>query len=120
MSSKILMASCGPLEQLYQTYKDRATFLLVYIAEAHPGTILSVPTADGGRVSASFTAAPTTLRAVARVGAVDLQVPGNVSYKVSADAHVGHADVGVRQSSSSGHVITAITDVGGIKVSAST
>src|SRR4051812_34407812 len=43
------MASCGPLEQLYQTYKDRATFLLVYIAEAHPGTILSVPTADGSR-----------------------------------------------------------------------
>src|SRR5437868_3320517 len=43
------MASCGPLEQLYQTYKDRATFLLVYIAEAHPGSIMSVPTEDGGR-----------------------------------------------------------------------
>jgi hypothetical protein len=77
-------------------------------------------TADGGGISASFTAAPATLRAVARVGTVDLHVPGTVSYKVSADAHVGHADVAVRQSSSSGHVITAITDVGSIKVSTST
>ena len=77
-------------------------------------------TADGGGISASFTAAPATLRAVARVGAVNLRVPGTVSYKVSADAHVGHADVGVRQSSSSGHLITATTDVGSIKISAST
>ena len=77
-------------------------------------------TAYGGGISASFTAAPAMLRAIARVGSVDLRVPGTVSYKVSADAHIGHADVGVRQSSSSGHVITATTDVGSIKVSAST
>jgi hypothetical protein len=77
-------------------------------------------TADGGGISASFTAAPATLRAVARVGTVDLHVPGSVAYKVSADAHVGHAEVGVRQSSSSGHAITATTDVGSINVSPST
>ena len=77
-------------------------------------------TTDGGGISASFTAAPATLRAVARVGTVDLHVPGSVAYKVSADAHVGHAEVGVRQSASSGHVITATTDVGSINVSAST
>jgi hypothetical protein len=77
-------------------------------------------TAYGGGISASFTSAPATLRAVARVGTVDLHVPGSVAYKVSADAHVGHAEVGVRQSSSSGHVITATTDVGSINVSAST
>jgi hypothetical protein len=41
------MASCRPLEQLYQTYRDRVTFLLIYIAEAHPGQILSVPQEDG-------------------------------------------------------------------------
>jgi hypothetical protein len=76
-------------------------------------------TADGGGISASFTAAPATLRAIARVGTVDLHVPGTASYKVSADAHVGHADVSVRQSPSSGHVITAITDVGSIRVAAS-
>ena len=77
-------------------------------------------TADGGGISASFTAAPAMLRAIARVGSVDLRVPGTVSYKVSADAHIGHADVGVRPSSSSGPVITATTDVGSIKVFAST
>ena len=77
-------------------------------------------TAYGGGISASFTAPPATLRAVARVGTVDLHVPGSVAYKVSADAHVGHAEVGVRQSSSSGHLITATTDVGSINVSAST
>jgi hypothetical protein len=77
-------------------------------------------TADGGGISASFTAPPATLRAIARVGTVDLHVPGTVAYKVSANAHVGHADVRVRQSSSSGHVITATTDVGSIKVSTTT
>lgn len=41
--------ACGPLERVYQTYKDRVTFLLVYIAESHPGQILSVPTENGGR-----------------------------------------------------------------------
>lgn len=43
------MAACGPLEQLYQTYKDRATFLLIYVQEAHPGAILSVATEGGGK-----------------------------------------------------------------------
>jgi len=33
---------------LYQKYKDRVTFLLVYIREAHPDSILYVPTTDGG------------------------------------------------------------------------
>jgi hypothetical protein len=75
---------------------------------------------DGGGISASFTAAPRTLQAIAHVGAISLRLPGTASYKVSADARVGHADVGVRQSPSSGHVITATTDVGAIKISAST
>jgi hypothetical protein len=56
---------------------------------------------------------------VAHVGAIDLHVPGTVAYQVSADARVGHADIGVRQSSSSGHVITATTDVGTIKIAVS-
>ena len=75
-------------------------------------------TTDGGGITASFTAAPGTIAAVAHVGAIILHVPGQDSYKVSADARVGHADVGVRQSSSSDHVITATTDVGAIKISA--
>ncbi len=76
-------------------------------------------TTDGGGITASFTAAPGTLAAVAHVGAIILRLPGSDAYKVSADARVGHADVGVRQSSGSDHVITATTDVGAIKISAS-
>jgi hypothetical protein len=76
-------------------------------------------TTDGGGINASFTAAPATLQAVAHIGAINLHVPGTVSYKVSADARVGKADVGVRQDSSSGHVITATTDVGAINVATS-
>ena len=30
------------MEQLYQSYKDRAEFLLVYIREAHPDSVLYV------------------------------------------------------------------------------
>jgi hypothetical protein len=76
-------------------------------------------TTDGGGINASFTAAPATLQAVAHIGAINLHVPGTASYKVSADARVGKADVGVRQDSSSGHVITATTDVGAINVATS-
>jgi hypothetical protein len=76
-------------------------------------------TTDGGGINASFTAAPATLQAIAHIGAINLHVPGTVSYKVSADARVGKADVGVRQDSSSGHVITATTDVGAINVATS-
>jgi hypothetical protein len=79
------------------------------------GSAVSLTT-DGGGVTASFTAAPATLKAVAHVGAIDLHVPGTVAYKVSADARVGHADIGVRQSSSSSHAITATTDLGTIKI----
>lgn len=42
------MAQVGSLEKLYQTYKDRVDFMLVYIREAHPGSILSVPDGMGG------------------------------------------------------------------------
>jgi hypothetical protein len=87
-------------------------------ATALSGDSVSLTT-DGGGITASFTAAPGTLAAVAHVGAIILHLPGADAYKVSADARVGHADVGVRQSSASDHVITATTDVGAIKISAS-
>lgn len=37
------------LEKLYQRYKDRVQFVLVYIREAHPDSILYVPTEDGSK-----------------------------------------------------------------------
>ena len=72
-----------------------------------------------GAISASFAAAPVTVRATARVGAIALHVPGTASYKVTADAHLGKAVVSVPQSSSSGHAITATTDVGAIVIAPS-
>jgi hypothetical protein len=41
------MAQAGSLERLYQRFKDRVDFLLVYIREAHPDSILAVPAEAG-------------------------------------------------------------------------
>ena len=72
-----------------------------------------------GAISASFAAAPAAIQASAQIGAITLRVPGTVSYKVAADAHVGKAAVSTRQSSSSAHAITATTDVGAIVIAPS-
>jgi hypothetical protein len=76
-------------------------------------------TTNVGAISASFAAAPATVQAVARVGAITLHLPGSASYKVAASAHLGKATVSVPQSSSSGHAITATTYVGTILVASS-
>jgi DUF4097 and DUF4098 domain-containing protein YvlB len=82
------------------------------------GASVSLTTNVGG-ISASFAAAPATVRAVAHIGAITLRLPGAASYKVTANAHVGKAAVSTRRSSSSAHVITATTDVGAIVVAPS-
>src|SRR4051812_41844788 len=43
------MAQVGSLQRLYETYKGRVEFILLYVREAHPGSILSLPTKDGGQ-----------------------------------------------------------------------
>lgn len=35
------------MEKLYQTYRDRVDFLLVYIREAHPDSLIAIPGPDG-------------------------------------------------------------------------
>jgi YD repeat-containing protein len=72
-----------------------------------------------GAISATFTAPPTAVRASANVGAITVHVPGTTSYKVAADSRVGKTTVSARQSASSGHAITATTDVGAIVVASS-
>ncbi len=72
-----------------------------------------------GAISATFAAAPATVQASARVGAITLRVPGTVSYKVSADAHLGQATISIQQNASSAHAITATTDVGAILIAPS-
>ncbi len=76
-------------------------------------------TTNVGAISASFAAAPTTVQASANVGAITLHVPGTASYKVTADAHLGKATVSTTQNPSSGHAITATTDVGAIVIAPS-
>jgi hypothetical protein len=87
-------------------------------ATALTSASVSLTTRVGG-ISASFTAVPTAVQASANVGAITLHVPGTASYKVSADARVGKTTVSARQSASSGHTITATTDVGAITVAPS-
>jgi hypothetical protein len=82
------------------------------------GASVSLTTRVGG-ISASFTVAPTAVRASANVGAITVHVPGTTSYTVTADARVGKTIVRARQSASSSHVITATTDVGAIVVAPS-
>jgi Putative adhesin len=79
---------------------------------------VSLTTRVGG-ISASFTAAPTAVQASANVGAITVHVPGSTSYKVAADARVGKTTVSAPQSASSGHAITATTDIGAIVVAPS-
>ena len=76
-------------------------------------------TTNVGAINASFASAPAAVQASARVGAITLRVPGTVSYKVTADAHVGKATVSTAQSPSSAHSITATTDVGAIDIAPS-
>jgi hypothetical protein len=80
---------------------------------------VSLTTRVGG-ISASFAAAPTAVQATANVGAITVHVPGTTSYKITADARVGKTTVSAPQSASSGHAITATTDVGAIVVAPST
>ncbi len=80
---------------------------------------VSLTTRVGG-ISASFAAAPTAVRATANVGAITVHVPGTTTYKIAADARVGKTTVSAPQSASSGHAITATTDIGAITVAPST
>ena len=79
---------------------------------------VSLTTRVGG-ISATFTAAPRAVQASVNVGAITVHVPGTTSYKIAADARVGKTSISAPQSASSGHVITARTDVGAIVVAPS-
>ncbi len=73
-------------------------------------------TTDVGAITADFAAAPASIRAVTRVGAITLRVPTTGTYTVNANASVGRATVRIPQAPSAPHTITATTDVGTILV----
>ena len=69
-----------------------------------------------GSVEVTFSAAPARVIATTFVGSVILHVPGNVSYKVGADASVGSTQISVPNSPASSHAITARTTTGTITI----
>src|SRR5438046_2727848 len=108
-------ASASPGLSVPGTHQATASYQIA----APVSTVVIVSHVGHGTVtgiSASFTAAPTAVQASANVGAITLHVPGTTSYKVAADARVGKTSVSAPQSASSGHDITATTDVGAITV----
>jgi hypothetical protein len=73
-------------------------------------------TTDVGAITADFAAAPVTIAALTRIGAITLRVPKAASYLVIANASFGQATVRIPQDPSAPHTIRATTDVGAILV----
>ena len=69
-----------------------------------------------GSVEATFSAAPTSVLATTSVGSVILHVPGNVSYKVDAQASLGSTRISVPTSADSSHAITSTTSTGTVTI----
>jgi DUF4097 and DUF4098 domain-containing protein YvlB len=67
-----------------------------------------------GEIDAAFATAPDTVHATTNLGAINLRVPGTVSYDVSGDA--GSAIITVPQSSESRHVIDATCNLGSLVI----
>jgi hypothetical protein len=71
-------------------------------------------TTNLGEIDAAFATAPATVNATTNLGAINIQVPGTVSYDVSGD--LGSAIISVPQSSSSRHVIDATCNLGSLVI----
>jgi hypothetical protein len=74
-------------------------------------------TSNAGSIAATFAVAPRSLSASTNVGPVTLTVPGSAAYKVDTHTVVGSSTVTVRRSDSSGHSITARSDLGSVTIS---
>ena len=81
---------------------------------------LTSPTADlksnAGGIVATFTAAPGSVHASTNIGAITVNVPNSVSYKINTHTYVGSSTVTVRKDAASPHVITASSDLGSITI----
>jgi hypothetical protein len=72
---------------------------------------------DVGAIVATCSAAPRSLNASTKVGAIALTVPGSVAYKISTHTFVGTSTITVRKSARSPYAISASSDVGSISIS---
>jgi hypothetical protein len=74
-------------------------------------------TTNLGEINAVFATAPTTVHVTTNLGAINLRVPGTVSYDVNAPAgELGSAIITIPQSSSSRHVIDVICNMGSLLI----
>jgi hypothetical protein len=70
-----------------------------------------------GEIDAVFTAAPAAVHATTDMGAINIRVPGTVSYDVNVTpGGLGSASVTVPRSSSSRHVIDATCGMGSVLI----
>jgi hypothetical protein len=74
-------------------------------------------TSNAGGIIATCSAAPRSLHASTKLGAITLTVPGAVAYKISTHTFVGTSTVTVRRSASSPYAINASSDVGSVSIS---
>jgi hypothetical protein len=74
---------------------------------------------DAGGIIATCSAAPRSLDASTKVGAITLTMPGAVAYKISTHTFVGTSTITVRKSARSPYAINASSDLGSISVSPS-
>jgi DUF4097 and DUF4098 domain-containing protein YvlB len=72
--------------------------------------------ASAGAITLRFTAPPTTVNAQARVGSVEVQLPGGTTYAVDAGSRVGDVEVTVQRDPGSTHHISAHSEVGAVTV----
>ena len=78
-------------------------------------------TTDQGEVNAMFTTAPMTVHTTTNLGAINLRVPGTVSYDVNAPpGELGSAIITIPRSSSSRFVIDVICTMGSVLIGPST
>ena len=81
---------------------------------------LTSPTADlksnAGGIVATFTAAPGSVHASTNIGAITVNVPNSVSYKINTHTYVGSSTVTVPKDAGSPHVISASSDLGSITI----
>lgn len=79
------------VDEIYKRYKDRVTFLFVYIREAHPESILLVPTKEGGKrlevVSQTTTAAERLKNLEHCVSRLQLTIPALIDGDDNAVKH---------------------------------
>jgi hypothetical protein len=74
-------------------------------------------TSNAGGIIAACSAAPRSLRASTKLGAITLTVPGAVAYKISTHTFVGTSTITARRSARSPYAISASADVGSISIS---